>query len=693
MMTATDCPAADELRALVQGRLGLDESEAMFAHVGECQSCQSELDTVSDKEDSLIAALRHPGELEGFQEESNFPVAMAKALGALAKAKTSEGEALLHNVPRSIGEYEIMRPLGQGGMGCVYLAKHTKLGREVALKVLAHNRLGDPRVAARFETEMQAVGRLSHPNIVTAHDARDVDGTAVLVTEFIDGYDLGEVLKRTGAISVCDACELARQAAVALAYISEQGFIHRDVKPSNIMLARDGQTKLLDLGLARLQLDEAATTDMTHTGQAMGTADYMAPEQVADSRSVDVRADIYSLGCTLFKLLTGKAPFATQNHATAYAKMTAHVSSPPPNLAEHCANAPSNLVKLVHSMLAKEPASRPRSAREVVEQLAEFTSGHDLPALVADADQSEPKPEKLVQRTALPQPASFFDRRYPFAWLIATALGGAAFGFALGLIVKITYPDGTTVSQRVPEGSSVEIQPEGQQSLVQKAETANSMGASGAKGAGHRPTFVQPDEGSVQELLEQAAKLYEEANLMGARKKYDAAWARWASRADNQLPVPSNILQEQTKTYRTLLSQLDEQFPPSGFPFKLLKNHSQEFGVSSAEVESLIKQLEHQAQNAMESLRSLNDTTGSGDQASSPELVLVKIPVEYADGRPAVGAEVTLSMDGSEERPVRATSRAEADGLAFNRKLPYGKYTMEIRVPDGDSEFLVGGAQ
>src|SRR5690606_13088298 len=152
---------------------------------------------------------------------------------------------------------------------------------------------------------------------------------------------------RRGPLAISDACEMIRQVAVALTYTSAQGFVHRDVKPSNIMLSRRGDVKLLDLGLARWQWDEVEQTGMTATGQAMGTADYVAPEQVTDSRSVDVRADIYSLGCTLFKLLSGTAPFAAAEHATAFAKMTAHVSTRPPSLAQHVPAAPAGLVKLV----------------------------------------------------------------------------------------------------------------------------------------------------------------------------------------------------------------------------------------------------------------------------------------------------------------------------------------------------------
>ncbi len=495
-MSATECPSVAQLRDLSLGRLTAEASDDLLSHVNSCETCRSELETVDEGEDSLIASLRTPGHLDQFQAEPDCDRAMAKALGALADAVERNSNPVSHNaenaerrgwdpsLPQQIGEYEIVRPLGRGGMGNVFLARHTKLGREVALKVLANHRLGDERVRDRFETEMRAVGRLSHPNIVTAHDAREVDGTAVLVTEFIDGFDLGQLLKRTGALSIADACEIMRQTAVALEYTGSQGFVHRDVKPSNIMLGRSGEVKLLDLGLARLQFGDADRPDMTGTGQAMGTADFIAPEQVSDSRSVDIRADIYSLGCTLFNLLAGVPPFA-EKHSTVFAKMTAHVSTPAPSLSSFRPDAPIELVQLVDSMLAKEPIARPQTPREVAERLSAFTSGHDFPQLVEKAEQSreltakdaEPEAGKRVgprqfsasharsaaRREAsafgsrLPQSQPFFRRSVPMSMLIATGFASLLLGFAFGVIVKITYPDGTMVSHHVPAGGKVDV--------------------------------------------------------------------------------------------------------------------------------------------------------------------------------------------------------------------------------------------
>ena len=464
MVIATMCPSLAILKSFSLGQLSIEESDELTSHIRSCETCRSDLETVTDAEDSLIATLRDPDEFASYREEPECQIALAKALGTLGDvADVYRPDDSRSYLPKLIGEYEIVRPLGRGGMGRVYLAKHTKLGREVALKVMAQHRLADKQMRNRFEAEMQAIGRLSHPNIVTAHDAREVSGTAVLVTEYIDGFDLGQLLQRTGPIAVENACEIIRQVAVALEYTSAQGFVHRDVKPSNIMLGKNGEVKLLDLGLARFQYDDTDRPDMTGTGRVMGTADFIAPEQVTDSRSVDVRADIYSLGCTLFKLLTGVAPFEDDDHASAFAKMTAHVTTAAPTVTECCPSIPGELARVVASMLAKKPEHRPRTPMLVAQQLAPFTRNHDLKELAHQAEISEPvhvarSRSSVSETVSRPQP--FFRRRVPISLLIATGLGALAVGFLLGLLLTIRNPDGTKTVVRIPDGGEITIGPD-----------------------------------------------------------------------------------------------------------------------------------------------------------------------------------------------------------------------------------------
>ena len=475
MMTATEsptaaCPGIHELRAFSVGERSSAESDAMFRHIAECMICQDnleQLETMDDGDNSLVTSLRTAVQVDDSEDEL-CRLSLAKALGALAKAQ-SEPDSML-DFPERIGDYELVRPLGTGGMGNVFLARHTKLGREVALKVIADHRLADRRVRDRFENEMRAVGRLSHPGIVTAHDAREIGSTAMLVTEYIDGLDLGQVVSRLGRLGVADACEIARRVAVALQYISEQGFVHRDIKPSNIMLRHDGELKVLDLGLARFQ--EETLPEMTGSGQTMGTADYVSPEQVADSRDVDVRSDLYSLGCTLFKLLSGQAPFATSKHATAFAKLQAHVSEPAPRLSAACESIPKDLDVLVGELLDKDPANRPANPIGVAKRLAAFCEGADLKSLVEEAVR---RPEKKAVPTSEGKESilrasmgsrksgvevSPFWRKPVSRWLaIAAGFFGFGLGVAFGVLVTIELSDGTKITQEYPEGTKVTVEP------------------------------------------------------------------------------------------------------------------------------------------------------------------------------------------------------------------------------------------
>ncbi len=219
-----------------------------------------------------------------------------------------------------LGPYVLLERLGEGGKGEVFTARHQKLRRVVALKVLHRDRLKDADAVRRFRREIEAVAQLDHPNVVHAHDADQAGDVHFLVMEYVEGTDLGKFVKKNGPLPADVACDYVRQAALGLHHAFEHGLVHRDVKPANLLLANVagprpggvGVIKLLDLGLARLReasSEEEGASTLTHQGSVMGTPDYLSPEQALNSHAVDIRADVYSLGCTLYFLLTGRPPF------------------------------------------------------------------------------------------------------------------------------------------------------------------------------------------------------------------------------------------------------------------------------------------------------------------------------------------------------------------------------------------------
>ncbi|WP_339909106.1 serine/threonine-protein kinase [Symmachiella dynata] len=312
-MQLTTCPSSEQLSDYLSGKLSAQEIDEISLHIETCVDCDTAVHKLDHDSDSLMFALRQPLGEELFEQEPELQRAVAAMRFSLPESESQNSCTVLGTVR----EYDLLEKIGQGGMGTVYKALHSRLKRIVALKVLADHRLGDPAAVDRFSREMQAVGKLAHPNIVRALDAGEAEGRHYLVMEYIDGIDLSRLSRRCGPLPVAEASELVLQVSLALQHAHEHGLVHRDIKPSNVMLTRDGNVKLLDLGIALLQPEEPATSDLTGTGQVMGTLDYMAPEQLDNTHAVDIRADIYGLGATLYKLLCGSARRPIRNHDSA----------------------------------------------------------------------------------------------------------------------------------------------------------------------------------------------------------------------------------------------------------------------------------------------------------------------------------------------------------------------------------------
>ena len=268
-----------------------------------------------------------------------------------------------------VGNYQVLDRLGQGGMGTVYKARHRRMRRVVAIKILSRDVAKSENFVKRFQREVEAVARLSHPNIIMAHDADEADVGNFLVMEFVSGRDLATEVHERGPLPVDEAVDCILQAARGLEYAHGQGIIHRDIKPANLLRDTSGVVKVADLGLARFEESTGkadAASALTQAGTVMGTADFMSPEQAMGAANIDHRADIYSLGCTLYFLLLGKPPY---EGPTLMAILLKHRDSPIPSLAATRSDVPAELDALLRLMLEKAPADRIQTMTEVVHVL------------------------------------------------------------------------------------------------------------------------------------------------------------------------------------------------------------------------------------------------------------------------------------------------------------------------------------
>lgn len=330
--------------------------------------------------------------------------ACQQAVAGDTPSKPGRIETVIQPASQNLGtlnQYRLLAKLGQGGMGEVYKAEHELLRKVVALKVLKQQLTSDSSFVTRFRREMQAVGRLDHPNIVRALDAGEAHGTHYLAMEFVEGQDLQQYLVARGRLPLHEACDFVRQAAIGLQHAHANRLVHRDIKPANLLRTPEGQIKILDLGLARLTGEERQGADISQ-GMQLGTPDYMAPEQIELLVEIDSRADLYALGCTLFVLLAGRVPYAEAQ--SFHGKCVAHLSAPIPDIRTVCPAVPAPVAALITRLLAKERDQRPASAGEVAEALEPYC-GHQAPRVVLNEKPSEQRPPPpLSPRVAPPAP-------------------------------------------------------------------------------------------------------------------------------------------------------------------------------------------------------------------------------------------------------------------------------------------------
>ena len=410
----TGCPPESLLADFGLGKLDATRADTISQHLETCADCRQRVAGISG--DSFVGRLREAGGAgqpavqrertyvpgESLANAANSTDGSSASLGNRPRLPetsysqaggasdapadpnnrgrspddvSNRGRLLYDSAPPELlnhPDYELVKELGQGGMGTVYLAKNREMDRLEVLKVVSKALLDRPGARERFQQEIRSAAKLAHQNIVAAYSVLRPGDLLVFAMEYVRGQDLADVVRQRGPLPVANAAFYIHQVALGLQHAFEKGMVRRDIKPNNLMLAIEGKkhtVKILDFGLAKASSEKGAETALTKSGQMLGTPDYVAPEQTLDAHKADIRADIYSLGCTLYFLLSGGPPFQEQS---LYEILEAHHKREPKPLNLVRPEIPAELAAVVAKMMAKDPTKRYQTPIDVAKALVPF---------------------------------------------------------------------------------------------------------------------------------------------------------------------------------------------------------------------------------------------------------------------------------------------------------------------------------